>query len=35
MFAEENTRVRAVLLDWLAKFFPATAAAAVGIERTA
>ncbi len=38
MFAEENKRVRAVLLDWLAKYFPMTAAAAgadTDIERTA
>jgi alpha-beta hydrolase superfamily lysophospholipase len=26
MFAEENTRVRSVVKDWLAKFFPATSA---------
>jgi alpha-beta hydrolase superfamily lysophospholipase len=26
MFAEENTRVRTVVADWLAKFFPAAAA---------
>jgi dipeptidyl aminopeptidase/acylaminoacyl peptidase len=26
MFAEENTRVRTIVFDWLAKFFPATAA---------
>jgi fermentation-respiration switch protein FrsA (DUF1100 family) len=26
MFAEENTRVRTVVTDWLAKFFPAKAA---------
>jgi dipeptidyl aminopeptidase/acylaminoacyl peptidase len=24
MFAEENTRVRSVIVDWLAKYFPAT-----------